>query len=148
MANTTAQTQNAYAAASSIAVHPLEAAVSLASSGVFRLNLGGAETTLATTQKANIRAPFAFTVTDVRASVFTVSSSGLPTFDVNKAGTSILSTKLTIDVSEKTSTTAATPYVFGGATAIFADDDELSIDVDVAGTGATGGVVLVYYVRD
>ncbi len=102
------------------------------------------ETTVITTgtAKVTVRAPYAFTVTGVRASVNTVSSSGLPTVDINEAGTTILSTKLTIDASEFTSVSAATPAVVSD-TAI-ADDAEITFDVDVAGTGAKGLKVCVY----
>jgi hypothetical protein len=96
------------------------------------------ETTALTTGvgKLTIRSPYGFTLTEVRASVKTASSSGVVTVDINKNGSTILSTKLTIDASEKTSTTAATPAVISGAT--IANDDELSFDIDTAGTGAVG----------
>lgn len=98
----------------------------------------GDETTAITTgvAKVTFRMPYAFTVTAVRASLTTVSSSGIPTVDINEAGVSILSTKLTIDASEKTSTTAATAAVISDAS--LADDAEMTIDIDVAGTGAAG----------
>jgi hypothetical protein len=88
------------------------------------------------TSKVTFRSPYAFTLTGVRASLSTASSSGLPTFDINMNGTSILSTKLTIDVSEKTSVTAATPAVI--STTAITDDAEITVDFDLAGTGATG----------
>lgn len=88
------------------------------------------------TAKVTFRAPYAFTVVTVRANVNTVSSSGLPTVDINESGTTILSTKLTIDASEKTSTTAATAAVISDAS--IADDAEITLDIDVAGTGAKG----------
>lgn len=88
------------------------------------------------TAKATIRMPYAFTLTAVRASLTTASSSGVPTVDINENGSSILSTKLTIDASEKTSTTAATPAVISDAS--LADDAEITFDIDVAGTGAKG----------
>lgn len=96
------------------------------------------ETTAITTgtAKATIRMPFAMTLTAVRASLTTASSSGIPTVDINEAGTTILSTKLTIDASETTSTTAATPAVISDAA--LADDAAITFDIDVAGTGATG----------
>ena len=94
-------------------------------------------TTLTTgTAKRTFRMPFAFTVTSVRASVSTASSSGLPTVDINEGGTTILSTKLTIDANELTSTTATTAAVVSDAS--LADDAEITIDIDVAGTGAKG----------
>lgn len=95
------------------------------------------------TTKAYFRAPYAFTVTEVRASLLTAQSAGsIFTVDINEAGTTILSTKLTIDNTELTSTTAATPPVISD-TAI-ADDAAISVDIDQIGTsGAAGLVVLI-----
>jgi hypothetical protein len=99
------------------------------------------ETTTITTGTAKVtfRMPFAMTLTAVRASLTTVSSSGTPTFDINEAGSTILSTKLTVDANEKTSTTAATAAVISDA--VLADDAEITIDIDTAGTGAKGAKV-------
>jgi hypothetical protein len=96
------------------------------------------ETTAITTgtAKVTIRMPYAFTLTAVRANLNTASSSGIPTVDINEAGVSILSTKLTIDANEKTSTTAATAAVISDTS--LADDAEITFDIDVAGTGAKG----------
>ena len=88
------------------------------------------------TAKVTFRMPYAFTLTSVKASLTTVSSSGTPTIDINEGGTSILSTKLTIDASEKTSVTAATAAVISDPN--LAADAEMTIDIDVAGTGAAG----------
>lgn len=97
------------------------------------------------TAKATFRAPFAFTLTEVRASLTTASSSGAPTFDVNESGTSVLSTKLSIDASEKTSETAATAAVISDSA--IADDAEITIDIDTAGTGAAGAKVWIIGTR-
>lgn len=107
----------------------------------------GDETTAITTGTAKVtfRMPFAMTVTAVRASLTTASSSGTPTFDINEAGATILSTKLTVDASEKTSTTAATPAVISDAS--LADDAEMTIDVDTAGTGAAGAKIYLIGTR-
>lgn len=94
-------------------------------------------TTLTTgTAKRTFRMPFAFTVTGVRGSLSTASSSGIPTVDINEGGTTILSTKLTIDANELTSTTAVDAAVVSDTA--LADDAEITIDIDVAGTGAKG----------
>lgn len=91
------------------------------------------------TTKAYLRVVRACTLTSVKASLSTVSSSGIPTVDINVNGSTILSTKLTIDANEKTSVTASTAYAFSaGATASLAADDEVTFDIDVAGTGAKG----------
>lgn len=97
------------------------------------------------TAKVSMRMPFAMTLTAVRASVSTASSSGLPTVDIKENGTTILSTLLTIDATEKTSTTAATPAVISDAS--LADDSEITFDVTVAGTGAKGLKVMLIGVR-
>lgn len=106
----------------------------------------GDETTAITTgtAKTTFRMPCAVTLTEVRASLTTASSSGIPTFDINEGGTTILSTKLTIDANETTSTTAATAAVISDAA--LADDAEITFDVDVEGTGAAGAkITLIGY---
>lgn len=103
------------------------------------------ETTDITTGTAKItfRAPQAMTLTGVRASLSDASSSGTVTVDINEAGASIFSTLLTIDATEKTSTTAATPAVISDAS--IADDAEITIDIDGAGTDAKGLKVTFLY---
>ena len=90
------------------------------------------------TAKLTFRMPYAMNVTAVRASLTTAQASGnIFTVDINESGTSILSTKLTIDNTEKTSTTAATPPVISDS--VLADDAEITIDIDQIGaSGATG----------
>jgi hypothetical protein len=97
------------------------------------------ETTALTTGDAvyTFRMPHALILTSVRCSLTTVSSSGTPTFDINEGGSTIFSTKVTIDANELISTTAAAPAVISDFS--LADNAEIKIDVDVAGTGATGG---------
>lgn len=91
--------------------------------------------------KLTFRMPFAFTLSSVRASLTNASSLGVVQIDINVSGASILSTKLTIDEGEKTSTTAATPAVISAAA--IADDDEITIDIDSAGSGAKGAKVML-----
>lgn len=91
------------------------------------------------TAKVTFRMPYAFTVTGVRASLTTAQPSGsIFTVDINEGGTSILSTKLTIDNTEKTSTTAATPAVISDAS--LADDAEITIDIDQVGDAGAKGL--------
>lgn len=80
------------------------------------------------TAKATFRMPYAFTLTDVRASVTTAPTWSVATFDINESWTTILSTKITIDATEKTSTTAATAPVISDSA--LADDAEITIDID------------------
>lgn len=106
------------------------------------------ETTAITTGTAKVtfRMPWAMTVTAVRASLTTASTSGNPTFDINEGGTSILGTnKLSIDANEKTSTTAATATSISDSA--LADDAEITIDIDTAGTGAKGAKVYLIGTR-
>ena len=97
-------------------------------------------TALATgTAKITFRMPRAVTLTAVRASLTTAQTSGtIFTVDINESGTSILSTKLTIDNTEKTSTTAATPPVISDTA--LADDAEITIDIDQIGDGTAKGL--------
>lgn len=108
------------------------------------------ESTAITTGAAKItfRAPFAMTLYQIpRASLSTASSSGAPAIDINVGGTSIFTTTLTIDATEKTSTTAATAAVMTSSEISVSDDAEITIDIDTAGTGAKGLKVILYYRR-
>lgn len=95
----------------------------------------------ATTNVMSFRMPYAFKLTGIRASLVTAQASGnIFTVDVNEAGTSILSTKLTIDNTENSSTTAATPPVISDAD--LADDALISVDVDQIGNGSAAGLIV------
>lgn len=99
------------------------------------------ETTALTTGTAKItfRMPYAFTLAAVRASLTTAQASGsIFTVDINDSGTTILSTKLTIDNTEKTSTTAATAAVISDTA--LADDAEITVDIDQVGNGTAKGL--------
>jgi hypothetical protein len=99
------------------------------------------ETTALTTgtAKATFRMPFAMTLTSVRASLTTAQASGSTfTVDINEAGSTILSTKITIDNTEKTSTTAAAAPVISDSS--LADDAEITIDIDQVGNGSATGL--------
>jgi len=99
------------------------------------------ETTAITTGTAKVtfRMVGARTLVGVRASLSTAQTSGsIFTVDVNKNGTTVLSTKLTVDNTEKTSTTAVTAAVISVSS--FADDDEITIDVDQVGDGTAKGL--------
>lgn len=98
----------------------------------------GDETTALTTgtAKKTFRMPYAMTVTEVRISVTTAPTGATLTVDLNEGGASIFSTVLTIDVSEKTSTTAATPAVISDSA--LADDAEMTVDIDQIGSTVAG----------
>ncbi len=93
------------------------------------------------TAKVTFRMPYAMTLTAVRASLGTAQASGsIFTVNINKNGSTILSTKLTIDNTEKTSVTAATPAVISSAA--LASDDEITIDVDQVGDGTAKQLIV------
>jgi hypothetical protein len=89
--------------------------------------------------KVTFRMPYAMTLTAIRASLSTAQASGtIFTVDVNQGGSSIISTKITIDNTEKTSTTAAAPPVI--STSALTDDAEITIDIDQIGDGTAAGL--------
>jgi len=95
---------------------------------------------------AIIRMPFAFTLTEVRAFVNTAPVGAALTFDITEAGSTVLSTLITIDVTEKTSESAATPPVISDTA--LADDSIIGFNCDVIGSstaGAGGKIMLIGY---
>jgi len=88
------------------------------------------------TAKITFRMPFAFTLTEVRANLKTAPTDNPAIFDINESGISILSTKLSVDIGEKTSETAVTPPVISDAN--LADDAEITVDFDQVGTVGAG----------
>jgi len=88
------------------------------------------------TKKAVFPAPFAFTLTGTFSFLDTVCTGSSFTADLNKNGTSVLSTKLSIDASEPTSLTAATPCVISDSS--FAKGDAVSVDFDNVGVTIAG----------
>lgn len=99
------------------------------------------ETTVleAGTSKLTFRMPHAMTAVSVRASLTTAQASGnILTIDINQSGVSILSTKLTIDNTEKSSFSATIPAVV--STTSLADDSEITIDIDQIGDGTAAGL--------
>lgn len=96
------------------------------------------------TAKATFRMPFAFTLSEVRASVTTAPTGSGITVDINENGATVLSTKITIDAGEKTSETAATPPVISDSS--LADDAEMTIDFDAIGSTVAGTGVKVWLI--
>jgi hypothetical protein len=104
------------------------------------------ETTALTTGTAKVtfRMPYKFSLRSVKACVTTAPTGAVLTVDINEGGVSILSTKLTIDISEKTSTTAATPAVISDTA--LSDDAEITIDIDTVGSTVAGAGLKVYLI--
>ena len=105
------------------------------------------ETTDLTTGTAKItfRMPYAMTLTDVRANVNTAPVGSTIIVDINVGGASVLTTKLSIDASEKTSVTAAVPAVIAAGTAP-ASDAEITVDIDQVGSGTAGKGLKVWLI--
>ena len=109
---------------------------------VIQVALSDLTTALTTgTSKAYFRMPYAFTLTGVRASVLTAPTDATITVDINESGSTILSTKLTIDSGEKTSTTAAAAAVISDTS--LADDAEITFDIDQVGSTIAGAGLIV-----
>jgi hypothetical protein len=98
----------------------------------------GDETTALTagTNRVRFRMPFAATLLAVRASVNTAPTGSTLIVDINEAGISVLGTKLSIDATEFSSTTAASAATITDSS--LADDAEISIDIDQIGSTVAG----------
>jgi hypothetical protein len=114
---------------------------------VIVIPVGDESTALTTgTNKVRFRMPYAATLLSVRANVNTAPTGSTLIVDINEAGTSVLSTKLSIDASETSSTTAATAAVISDSS--LADDAEISIDIDQIGSTVAGaGLKVSLFVR-
>jgi len=90
---------------------------------------------------------FATTLTGVSVNVKTAPTGSVATFDLNEGGTSVLSTKITIDAGEKTSETATTPPVISDSA--IAANAIMTIDIDGIGStvAGAGGKAWIYYTR-
>lgn len=94
------------------------------------------------TDKVRFRMPYAFTLTAVRASVNTAPTGSTIIIDINEGGSTLMSsTKLSIDASETTSTTAASAAALTDTT--LADDALIGVDFDQVGSSTPGAGVKV-----
>jgi hypothetical protein len=90
------------------------------------------------TAKVTFRAPVAFLLTGVASSVNTAPTGSTLIVDINNGANSTLSTKLSIDASEKTSATAASAAVIDMDYDDIAADAEITIDIDQIGSTIAG----------
>jgi hypothetical protein len=92
--------------------------------------------------KVRFRMPYAFTLTDIKASLNAAQASGatLFTVDVRKSGSTIFTTQMTFDNTETTTVTAVTPRVLTANPTTFTADEEVTIFVsnNTAGNVAAG----------
>lgn len=106
---------------------------------VFIISLSDETTNLTTGDgKAYFNMPFAMTLTGVKATVNTAPAGSTIIVDIEEAGSTILTTLLSIDAGEKTSSTAATAAVIGGAGPALADDAEIKFNIDQIGSSTAG----------
>ncbi len=95
-------------------------------------------TALTTGLKATFRLGFGMQVTSVFASVTTAPTAATLILDVKKNGTTIFSTKPTIDATEKSTATAATPSVLSTSPTALVADDEVTVLIDQVGATVAG----------
>ena len=94
------------------------------------------------TTQHTFRLPYSMQLLDVRASLVTAQTAGtLVTVDLNVNGSSILSTKITIDNGQTTSKTATTPPVISQS--LLFEDSEVEVDVDAIGDGTAKGLKVI-----
>ena len=97
------------------------------------------------TAKATFRMPYAFTLTDIRASVTTAPTGQGLIADVNVNGSTLMTTdKLDIDATEKSTETAANAPAL--TTTLLFDDDEITVDIDQVGSTVAGAGLKVYLI--
>jgi hypothetical protein len=120
--------------------------VSLTTADIYVIACSDETTALTTgTGKVTFRMPTAGTLTAVKATVTTAPAGSALIVDINEGGTSVLSTKLSVDDGEKTSATAATPAVISDSA--LANDAEITTDIDQVGSGTAGaGLKVTLYV--
>ena len=88
------------------------------------------------TSKETFRMPVGGTLHEVRANVATAPTGANLNIDINEAGTSVFSTVLSIDATEKTSKTATAAVVISDS--YLADDAEITVDIDQVGSTFAG----------
>jgi hypothetical protein len=130
-----------------VTVPTLDVTTKLIAEQSFTVALSDETTSItAGTAKITFRAPFSMTLTKIpRASLSNAGTGTATVVDINKSGSTILSTKLTIDATQKTSTTSSTQAVLSSNS--ISDDEEITLDIDAAGTAARGLKVTIFYKR-
>lgn len=92
--------------------------------------------------------PFDGYVVSVGATVDTAGTTNTTTIDVNKNGATIMTTKITIDSTEKTSRTAATSPLVNANLQNFNTGDIFTFDIDAISTTAAKGLTVFINVVD
>jgi len=106
---------------------------------------GTTETLTTGAGKMTFRMPYAYTISEVRASLTGAgSTSGTTTIDINEAGSTILSTKITIDYGDTTSIGASAAPVISDSS--LTDNAIITIDIDAVTGGADETGLVVYII--
>jgi hypothetical protein len=109
---------------------------------VFDLSDGSA--TVGTDKDRYVYCPENYIITDLILACATAPTGANLIVDLNVNGTTILSTKISCDATERTSVTAATPHVL--TTTSLTKGDILTADIDQIGSGGGSNVQLTLYV--
>lgn len=95
------------------------------------------------TNKFSFPVPYDFTLTAIKGYLTTAQASGaIFTVDINQNGSTILSTKLTIDNTEQNSVTAVTQPVISNVN--LTADSEVIFDFDQVGDGTAKGLIITF----
>jgi len=104
----------------------------------------------ASTAAVTFRLPWGLTlnagIEGVIASLTTAGTGSVVTVDINEGGVSILSTKITIDPTEKTSYTAAIPVVISDTSLAF--NAEMTVDIDGVDSGGVAAGLKIMLIGD
>jgi hypothetical protein len=111
---------------------------------VIVLSLSDGAATVGTKKDWLVYCPYAYTITNLVLACDTVPTGANLIADLNVDGSSILSTKISVDATERTSVTAATPYVL--STTSLALGANISADIDQAAVSGGTNVQLTIYV--
>ena len=102
------------------------------------------------TAAVTFRLPWGLTlnagIAGVIASLTTAGTGSVVTVDINEGGASILSTKITIDPTEKTSYTAAVPVVISDTSLAF--NAEMTVDIDGVDSGGVAAGLKIMLIGD
>jgi hypothetical protein len=97
--------------------------------------------TVGTTFGGDFECPFSGVIRNVYAFVDTAGVTGSGTYDINIAGTTILSTKITVETTEKSSRNATTAPVL--STTAVTVGDIFTVDIDAIQTTPAKGLTVV-----
>lgn len=114
----------------------------------FIMAISDSLTELTTANGDGFNMPYDCTIDSIFVRVNAPPTGSALTFDIKKNGTSIFSTPVTIDATEKTNVSAATPYVLSTTTLLRSDDMQSLVSSVGATFGGAGLKFYIYYRRN